>query len=440
MVVDSADPGPAARSALLRAAHRTRPSVARGPESFYGWHVVAVSAAVLVCTAPGQTAAVSAFVDPMIRDLGVSRSALATAYLIGTLTGALAMPWAGRLIDTHGARRSMLVVAGLFGAVLVAMSAVAGPTGLTLGFVGIRMLGQGALGLTATLAASSWFDQRRGLALSIVAAIGATGISLAPLVVERLIAAQGWRTVWVIEGIFVWVVVLPLAALVMRDRPEQVGQRPDGVRRSGRPPRPRWGLRLREAARSPFFWVVTAGVGTSGMLSTAVAFHQISILGERGLSSTEAAANFLPQTAAGIVATLLVGVVVDRVAPRWIVGAAMVSLAVGLAWGVVVTPGLSAVGFGLAIGSAGASIRAFEAAAMPRFFGTAHVGALRGFVAAVSVGSTAFGPLAFALGRDAAGGYAPVLLASAGLPLVVLGAAFLTSPPASSDAAVRHDH
>ncbi len=281
----------------------------------------------LVCTAPGQTAAVSAFVDPMIRDLDISRSALSTAYLVGTLTGALAMPWAGRLIDAHGARRSMLVIGALFGAVLAAMATVAGPAGLTLGFVGIRMLGQGALGLAATLAAASWFDRRRGLALSIVSAVGATGISLAPLVLERLIAAHGWRNVWVVEGVFVWVVVLPLAALVMRDDPAELGQRPDGDDVRGERPAPRWGQTLREAARSPFFWVVTAAVGTSGMLATAVAFHQISILGERGLSATEAAANFLPQTAAGIVATLLTGALVDRIAPRWVVAASMLSLA-----------------------------------------------------------------------------------------------------------------
>lgn len=414
---------------VRRIASAARPTVARRPGAFYGWHVVAVSAAVLVCTAPGQTAAVSAFIDPMIGDLGISRSTISAAYLVGTLTGALAMPTVGRLIDRHGARRSMLVIASLFGAVLVLMASVSGVAGLTAGFVGIRMLGQGALGLTATLAAVTWFDARRGVALSIVAAVGAAGISLAPLIVERLIALQGWRTVWLIEGLVVWAVVLPLAVVVMRDNPEQLGQRPDGPGKSRTTPVPRWGSTLREAARSPFFWVLTAGVGASGMLSTAVAFHQISILGERGLSRTEAAANFLPQTAAGIVATLLTGALVDRFHPRWLMGSAMLALAVGLMWGVVVTSGLSAVGFGLAIGSAGSSLRAFEAAAIPRFFGTLHAGSLRGFVAAVAVGSTAFGPLLFAVAYDAAGTYTVVLLSSSLLPLLVMAAALVVPTP-----------
>jgi hypothetical protein len=46
-------------------------------------------------TAPGETAAVSAFIEPMLGDLGVSRTALSTAYRVGTLTGAAATPAVG---------------------------------------------------------------------------------------------------------------------------------------------------------------------------------------------------------------------------------------------------------------------------------------------------------------------------------------------------------
>lgn len=169
---------------------RLSPTAAR-PDNFYGWHIVAYAAIALAATAPGQTAAVSAFIDPMIRDLGVSRGQISTAYLVGTLTGAAAMPFVGRAIDRFGIRRSMLVIGALFGAVLLSLSLVRGLTGLTIGFVGIRLLGQGALGLTATTAAARWFVRRRGSALGIVSAANAAGISAAPLLLERLISAHG---------------------------------------------------------------------------------------------------------------------------------------------------------------------------------------------------------------------------------------------------------
>ena len=193
----TAQPAQSTRSAQFT--RSTRPDA----HPFYGRRILVYSAIALAATAPGQTTAISAFVDPMITDLGVSRSAISTSYLIGTLTGALAMPWIGRALDRYGVRRTMAVIGAVFGAVLIALATVTSLVGLTAGFVGIRMAGQGALGLTATTATALWFSRRRGTALGLVSAIGASGISLAPVLLERLVSAVGWRQTWAIEGLLV---------------------------------------------------------------------------------------------------------------------------------------------------------------------------------------------------------------------------------------------
>ncbi len=176
------------------------------------------------------------------------------------------------------------------------------------------------------------------------------------------------------------------------------------------------------------------------MLGTAVAFHQIDLLGERGLSSTEAAANFVPQTAASLVATLAVGALIDRISPRWLTAGCMLALAAGLAWGTAVDPGWSAIGFGLLLGGSAGAIRTLEAGAFPRYFGSTHLGAIRGVVAAVSVGSTAFGPVAYAMVHDATDGYTAALLSSAVLPLLVAVAAVLLPVPRPLDRDTSVDH
>jgi MFS family permease len=392
--------------------------------------MVAVSALALAMTAPGQTAAISAFIDPMTRDLGISRSAASTAYLVGTLAGAAAMPLIGRALDRFGTRATMAAVGAVFGSVLLALSAVSNIVGLTAGFVGVRMAGQGALGLAATTAVAVWFTRRRGVAVGLVSAVGAAGISLAPVGLEALISATDWRTAWAIEGLAVWAIVIPLALFGVRNSPTDLGQRPDGDTPAGAGPAALpVGATLGQAARTAFFWVVLAGVAVAGMVGTAVAFHQIDLLGERGLSATEAAANFLPQTAASLLATLAVGALVDRISPRMLTAGCMLSLAAGLVWATVVDPGWSAIGFGLLLGGSAGAIRTLEAGAFPRYFGTTHLGAIRGGVAAVSVGSTAFGPVAFALVHDTTGGYTAALLASAVLPLLVAAAALLLPVP-----------
>ncbi|WP_204348508.1 MFS transporter [Micromonospora solifontis] len=397
---------------------------------FHGWRIVGYASITLAMTAPGQTVAVSAFIDPLIADLHISRSAISTAYLIGTLTGAAALPAIGRLVDRYGVRRCVLVIAVAFGAVLVALSTVSGIIGLTAGFVGIRMAGQGALGLAATTVTAHWFRRRRGLALGVVSAVGAAGISLAPLLLERLIAHHGWRTAWLVEGLAVWAVVIPVALLGIRNRPEDLGQRVDGDNHADRGDSSVLAdLSHHQALRTPYFWVLAASVATSGMLSTAVAFHQISLLSERGLSAAAAAANFLPQTVAGIATTLLVGALIDRASPRLMLLTAMLALALALLAATRVAPGWSALSFGIAIGAASSAIRTVEAALTPRLFGLGHLGTIRGTVSAINVGSTAFGPVLFALGHDLTGSYTSALLAGALLPLAVGVAASLTPLP-----------
>ncbi|WP_325051066.1 MFS transporter [Lentzea atacamensis] len=390
------------------------------PSGFYGWHVVGWSTLLVALTAPGQTAAVSMFVDPMISDLGLSRSAVSTAYLVGTLTGAVAMPWAGRVLDRFGVRRVLVVIGLVFGAALCAMAVVSSIVGMTIGFVAIRMAGQGALGLAATTVVALWFERRRGTALGLVSAIGTAAISSAPLLLETLIADWGWRRAWFAEGVVVLAVVLPVAWFALRDRPADLGQRPDGtVRDAGSPPHIAWGVTRAVALRTPFFWVVTGGISACGLYGTAVNFHQVSLLTERGLTATAAAANFLPQTAASLVATLTMGLLVDRIDSRVLMTSSMAALFGALLLGTAIAPGLSAVLFGLLLGIGSGGMRTLEAATFPRYFGTRHLGSIRGTVTAINVGATAFGPLMFALLHDLTGSYTPALLASLPLPLLI---------------------
>nr|WP_123604077.1 hypothetical protein [Micromonospora sp. Llam0] len=117
----------------------------------------------------------------------------------------------------------------------------------------------------------------------------------------------------------------------------------------------------------------------------------------------------------------------------------MAGLAAGLAWATVVTPGWSAIGFGLVIGAAANAARAIEAASTPRLFGTAHLGSIRAVVSALNIGSTAFGPLAFATVRDVTGSYAFALLGGILLPVAVAIAALLTPLPSAVAARRRSE-
>ncbi|SDD55514.1 MFS transporter [Auraticoccus monumenti] len=404
------------------------------------WLLLVGSGGVLsVVTAPGQTAGLSVFTDPLLVQLDTTRTALSASYLVGTLVGAAAQPFIGRGLDRFGAPRTLAVIVVAFAAVLVGLSVVGSVAGLTLGYVGVRMLGQGALGLAATTAVARAVTHRRGLALGVTGALGSAGISLAPVGLERLVTAVGMGPAWRWEAfavVSVGLLATGVLTLALRhgQRPSNrseaaAGPRPGAAPRS--PAEPVWTLAL--AVRTSAFWVIAASLATSGMLSTALAFHQIALLGERGLSPLEASANFLPQTVTGLLATLATGALVDRVSPRWFVAVSMGSLAVALALVGLVTPGISAISYGLVLGVAGGALRGMEAATYVAYYGVRHIGTIRGVATSIGLASTALGPLLLSLGRDWAGGFAAPSLVLAVVPVAVGVAGLMMRAPVRPD-------
>jgi MFS family permease len=402
------------------------------PQRAHTPRAVSAAAVALALTAPGQTAAVSVFVDPIIHDLDVSRSAVSTAYLIGSLSGAFVMPYLGRLIDRFGPRRIMAVIAACFGAILIAGSAASAITGLTAAFVGIRVGGQGALSLVATTTVAIYVHGRRGFAIGVSSAIGTAGISLAPILLERLVAASAWRTVWVWEGLAVWALVIPAALVLLPRRPPERRAAADAATDASaehRGPLPLVDWTLAQAARTGMFWAVSGGVAVCALVATGLNFHQVSLLGERGLTPTEAAATFLPQTIAGLITSFGLGWLADRFSDRILIVTTMLLLAVATVGAGFLTPGFTAVLYGVALGACGNGIRTLEAVAFPRCFGLRHLGAIRGVVHSVSVGASAFGPLLVALGRGHATSYRPILFALTALPLMIVATALLVRTP-----------
>lgn len=418
------------------------PAIAQPP---HRWRVIIAASLALALTAPGQTAAISVFIDPLIHSLGLSRPAVSAAYLAGSLSGALLLPLLGRLIDRYGPRR-VTIASGLgFGAVLLAGSAVTELVGLTAAFVGVRVGGQGALNLVATMTVAVYVHHRRGFAMGVTTAVGTAGISLAPVLLEPLIAAFGWREIWALEGVAVIVLVVPAALFVLPNTPPprvvakstsmevDNDPKPDPVHNGV----PAADSTLAEAMRTGMFWIVASGVGVCSLIGTALTFHLVSLLGERGLSAAEAATTFIPQTMAGLAASFLLGWLADSIGDRALITGVMTVLAVatvGTGW---VQPGWSAIAYGLALGVCINGARTLEAIAFPRRFGLNNLGSLRGAVHSVIIGTSALGPLLLALGRSHADSYRPALLAMSLLPLaVLLATSMITSPPPVARAAL----
>lgn len=399
-----------------------------GPRGGLWLFIVLAGGIFTAMTAPGQTAGLSPLTDPLIESLDIDRTLLSISYLIATLVGALAMPVVGKLVDKWGAKITIGWIAVGFVGVLIATSFVTDIFGLTAGYVGLRLFGQGALTLAATTLVARLIIHRSGLALGIAGAIGAGGISLAPVGIERLIAWTDIATTWRIEALIVAVIVLPLVLFLPADRPRThtaTGTLLVVV--------PETGHTVGHAVKTLMFWVFTGAGFAVGMMSTGLAFHLISLLGAQGLTTVEAASNFIPQTVAALLGTLALGAVVDRTDPRIGVVLSMLSLAGAMVVLPFVTPGGIAILFGVLLGLSQGALRGVEAAGFVRYFGRAHIGSIRGVATGVGLASTALGPLYFAVGLEATGSYLEVSVWGALLPLAVIVLALLARAPHGFD-------
>ena len=376
--------------------------------SFYGWRILGLAIITGGLTGPGQTIGVSVFVDQFISDLGMSRSEVSTAYLIGTLIAALGLPLIGQRVDRVGVRRAMTVIGVAFGVALVGMAGVQGFVALAIGFVAIRLLGQGSLMLVSTVVVTLWFEKRRGTVLGIFSTGTAIVMALVPVGLSLVIEGYGWRVAWLTSAVMIWLVVVPIARFGMIDRPSDIGQVPDGPNPKKMEPskeQTRGSATRAEALRTKRFWSLLAASATVGMLVTALNFHQISLLGDAGLTATEAAVMFLPQVIGAAAAGLLFGYLSDRLTGRELIPMAMGLLIISLVLAASLTPGVAVVLYAVSLGAAGGAIRSVSATLLPRWFGVRHIGEIQGTASFIDVASTALGPVVFALARDATGGY-----------------------------------
>ncbi len=372
------------------------------------------------CSGPGQSFVFSVFVDPILADTGISRVYLSTLYACGTAVSAMMVVLVARLADRFGARLVLAVVALALGAACFGMSAAAGPVTLFFGFAALRALGQGSLPVTATMLASQWFVERRGRAVAVVVLGLAASNALLPPLTQALISSVGWREAYVALGVMVWVLLIPAAVLIVRNRPEDVGLHPEGAAAPVEEPGGEDAAEGRgfwRVVASPDFWFLAVPLAAVPFVVTALVFHQISILDGQGLSPGVAAGVFVPFAAASAAATALSGALAERLGPK---GTLMVGLGLLLAAVLglqFVSTVPTAVAYSVLLGAAAGTQGVVAGMIWAHYYGRAGLGRVQGPATMVMISAAALAPLPLAAFRQLSGDYALGLLVMAAIPV-----------------------
>jgi len=388
---------------------------------FYGWVILAACTVMFFASGPGQSHTFSIFIQSLTGALEVEQAQIASAYGFATLFAALLLPRLGGLVDRFGSFRLFLSVGGLLGLACIGFGFVSNVYWLGASFATLRFFGQGALMMLCATLVAQWFQRKRGFAMGIMALGFAASIAIHPALSQWLLDSFGWRDAWLGLGLISWAIILPLTLLLVHNKPEPVGLRPDGdIPDDSDDPAAattEQGLTRHEAIRTRTFWIIAFCLFTPAMLITSLFFFQKEILAAQGQSGVIAATVFLV-TGIVMAATLpVVGWVLDRVRTRHAFAFFLLLLSATLVMITYVDGFELALVYGAMFGLTNAFSITFFGYLWAHYFGRKHIGSIQGVGQMIGVFGASLGPLPLGFAYDMLGEYQPVLLGLAILPL-----------------------
>lgn len=195
---------------------------------YYGWVVVGLSLISMTCWF-GIRTTFSVFFVAFIDQFQWSRAEAAGAYSVAMLSYMVMAPIIGTLVDRVGPRKVLLPGIILTGLGLLLCTQIQTLTQFYLFFGVIVGAGMTCLSIAPfTVILSHWFERKRGTANGFAGIGVGIGVLLMVPLTQYLISLWGWRSAYFILSLLILIVPLPLNALFLKRRPQEMGLLPDG--------------------------------------------------------------------------------------------------------------------------------------------------------------------------------------------------------------------
>lgn len=379
-------------------------------------------------TSFGQTYFISLFVPSLVAALPISEAEFGSLYGIGTLLGALLLPFIAAHYDSTPlatyTRRVFWAVG--FSALLFALTIH--PIMLVVAVAGLRLTCPGLMTHISNTTMAKGFEKRRGRALGLSSLGYPIGEAILPPLAAMLLLFIDWRLLWGLIAAL-YLLALPWGAtwLVSRARFESfvatdyaamASQRKGKLRRA-------WKLMCTD---SRIWWILPVQV-LLPMLMTAVFLYQAPLAASKGWNTTFMASLFSVFAVCKAVTSIWVGPRIDQHGALSLVG--LIALPVAMGMGLMATNShpATAVGFFVLAGITGGTAGNVFSAVWAEMYGTSQLGAIKGLTGSLAVVCSAIGP-AIAGGLLAIGTSFETMLASFGVAFVLasIGASRATRP------------
>ena len=398
---------------------------------YYGWVVVGASGtAVFARMAPAITT-LTVFIYPMSQELGWSRTLIAGAVSAGALASMVLSPVVGWAIDRFGARPVLVAGVLTVGASMISLAWATIPVTFYLVYAAGRVVFHTASPNGAGTVTARWFIRMRGRAIGVVYLFGAIGgvvfTMSAAVIIDEFSVAAAWITV----GVIVLAVALLPNMLLIAERPEHLGLRPDGDDEvhphHGHSPKGERKLSLGteddswslgEAARSVAFWVLVVMGFATFFVHAGINVHIAAYLRDQGLSLTNAAAVVTASWVVSAAGSVGWGWLMERVSARVMYSVMLALLSCSVLLLFLVTNIIGALAAAVLIGMVAAGGNIIPTVVYADYFGRESLGKIRGVAELGVLVGQSTGPLLAGLVFDLRGSYALIFIVYASIAAV----------------------
>ncbi len=394
---------------------------------FYGWWIV-VACFVSMSMAGGiGNLSFPIFLKPLTAEFGWTRAQVSGGISAFMLAIALTAPFVGRAVGLYGSRAVMIPAAVLVGLCVMLLSQMTALWQLYLLRLGVGVGFTALAHVPVNITISRWFTRKRGRAMG-TAMIGAPvgGLLMTPFA-SSCVEWVSWRPTLLILGGLVWLILVPVLCMLLRDRPADLGRLPDGETSRPAADTPvsvegEAGISARDTLRTCRFWALIGiyFLAYAGLFSVMI--HQHPYFTDQGFSAQRAALLVSVLLSASVLGGLGFGWASERYDPMQLAAACYALGSVGIALLLWASPVVAVAGFVACFGFFFGGTTPLTALVIGRMFGMKAHGVIYGFYQTIICLSGFVGPTLMGFLYDTTGSYR---LGFSGVGIGLLGAALL---------------
>jgi MFS family permease len=248
------------------------------------WAILAASFATFAVGA-AMMHSYTVFLLAFVGAFGWTRGETSIAYAISQLMSGVTSPLVGTLVDRLGPARLVLGGGVVLAFGLLASTQADALWHIILLYGVVMTLGANCLGMVVFVPMlSRMFVRQRGLAVAVLQSANGVARAVSAPAAQALVAAVGWRGAYLAEAGIMAALVLPLALLF-----RGAGAAPSAPAQAHSAAQARYAWTLRQAMRTPHFWLLFAVYLFTGLGSFLVALHQLAFAADIGFDKLYAA-------------------------------------------------------------------------------------------------------------------------------------------------------